>query len=273
MIVRLSLPLLLFACAPGEEPTDSSSDTGSSDTGETDTGDTDTSETDTGGEDTGDTDTEPAWEEGTHSCEDARYLPYAIRGWSVCIDQAVFSDASHGEAVLTLLSSDLRTVLSLLPEGPATFLQGVRVWVEHTSDWAGAVYHPSASWLSSNGYPTYWAESIQIANSENYLSWTAVQPAIVLHELSHAWHHQYLGYSDPDISNAYSEAMASGIYDSVPYAGGGNAQAYATTNVQEYFAELTEAWFWENDFYPFVREELLEFDPTGAAVIEASWDH
>ncbi|NNM31053.1 MAG: metallopeptidase, partial [Akkermansiaceae bacterium] len=30
---------------------------------------------------------------------------------------------------------------------------------------------------------------------------------------------------------------------------------------KEYFAEGTEAWFYRNDFYPFVRAELKEHDP------------
>ena len=58
-----------------------------------------------------------------------------------------------------------------------------------------------------------------IANSSNYLSWTAIQPAIVLHELSHAWHHQVLGYGNADIAEAYTY-MASGQYEEVEYAGG-----------------------------------------------------
>ena len=65
--------------------------------------------------------------------------------------------------------------------------------------------------------------------------------------------------------------MAAGLYDSVPYAAGGTYEAYATTDHKEYFAELTEAWFWENDYYPFNRAELLEFDPAGAAVVESAW--
>ena len=249
------LPLLLVACTPPDEPGEPVDDVDTATPADTAT------------------DTGPLWADGTHDCVDERYRAFDVRGWEVCVDQGVLEDEAHGEAVLTLLSSDLKTVLTVVPEGPAAFLQEVRVWVEHTSDWPGAVYHPSASWLSSNGYPTYWAESIQIANSANYLSWTAIQPAIVLHELSHAWHHQYLGYDDPDLLKAYDEAMASGIYNDVAYAGGGTGTAYATTNVQEYFAELTEAWFWENDYYPFVQEELVAFDPFGAEVIEASWAH
>jgi len=150
-------------------------------------------------------------------------------------------------------------------------LQGVRVWVELTSDWTGAQYHPSATWLENNGYPTHWARSIQITNTDSYLSWAELKPATVLHELAHAWHHQVVGYGDPAIAEAYASAMASGRYDSVEYAGGGTSEAYATLDDREYFAELTEAWFWENDFYPFVRDDVIEFDPLGAEVVEASW--
>ena len=221
--------------------------------------------------DTADTATVPGWTDGTHSCEADRYRPFSVQGWAVCVDSGVFDDEAHGEAVLSLLASDLTTLQQLVPAPAADYLRGVRIWVEQSSDWSGAVYHPSAGWLEDNGYPTYWAESIQLANSADYLSWTAIQPAIVLHELSHAWHHQVLGYDDPQIADAYAQAMASGRYDDVAYAGGGTAEAYATTDDREYFAELTEAWFWENDFYPFVREELLTFDPLGAEVIEASW--
>ena len=40
------------------------------------------------------------------------------------------------------------------------------------------------------------------------------------------------------------------------------------TTPQEYFAELTEACFGKNDFYPFNRNELKEHDPGGYVVIE-----
>ena len=123
----------------------------------------------------------------------------------------------------------------------------------------------------NNGYPFYWARGVQIGNAVNYLEWIQTQPAIILHELSHAWHHQVLGYENPAIINAYETAMNSGIYDSVSYVSGGLRQAYATSNVQEYFAELTEAYFWVNDSYPFNRTELEQFDPLGAVTIESGW--
>ena len=48
-------------------------------------------------------------------------------------------------------------------------------------------------------------------------------------------------------------------------------RAYALTNAKEYFAELTEAYYGFNDFYPFNREQLQAFDPAGYALVEQAW--
>ena len=58
---------------------------------------------------------------------------------------------------------------------------------------------------------------------------------------------------DNDVASQLEAAMASGLYDRV--------------DEREYFAELSEAWFWENDFQPFTRDALLTFGPVGAAVV------
>ena len=42
-------------------------------------------------------------------------------------------------------------------------------------------------------------------------------------------------------------------------------------NSKEYFAESTEAYFGVNDFYPFVRAELKEHDPTMFSLMETLW--
>ena len=48
--------------------------------------------------------------------------------------------------------------------------------------------------------------------------------------------------------------------------------AYALTNVREYFAESTEAYFGLNDFYPFPREERREVDPQIAKLLPQLWE-
>ena len=39
----------------------------------------------------------------------------------------------------------------------------------------------------------------------------------------------------------------------------------------EYFAEASEAYFGENDFYPFVKAELKRHDPNLEAVVAELW--
>ena len=47
-----------------------------------------------------------------------------------------------------------------------------------------------------------------------------MQPSMVLHELAHAYHHQFLGYDYKPIKEAYTQAVNSGIYESVKHANG-----------------------------------------------------
>ena len=94
---------------------------------------------------------------------------------------------------------------------------------------------------------------------------------MLLHELTHVWHHQKLGYGYQPLKDAYTKAKASGKYDSIKHISGGTQKAYGMNNAQEFFAELTEAFFWINDMQPFQREELMQFDPHGAKVVMEAW--
>jgi len=39
----------------------------------------------------------------------------------------------------------------------------------------------------------------------------------------------------------------------------------------EYFAEMTEAYWGKNDYFPFVRSELLDFDEKAYQMVETAW--
>ena len=210
----------------------------------------------------------------TYDCGDETlYDPTPIGMWKVCRSKSLFNNQpTVSEDVLALLTSNLAMIETVLEPSVLAHLQTIRFWLEEDIPaFPGAVYHPSSEWLVNNGYPAYWAEGIQIGNAVNFLDWNSIQPALILHEMAHVWHHQVLGYGQVEIGNAYTAAVASGIYDSVQYAGGGMQPAYALNNKQEYFAELTEAYFWENDFYPFTRSQLETFDPQGFTALENAW--
>jgi hypothetical protein len=97
------------------------------------------------------------------------------------------------------------------------------------------------------------------------------KPSMLLHELAHAYHHRVLGYGHPDIAAAFDRAKKSETCDSVLHYDGKKVRACALNNDQEYFAELTEAFFGTNDFYPFVRAEILEHDPHMYKVLGKQW--
>jgi len=96
-------------------------------------------------------------------------------------------------------------------------------------------------------------------------------PAVILHELAHAYHDQVLGFDEPRIKTASDKAMKAGICDKVLLFNGQKIRHYAATGHKEYFAEGTEAYFYRNDFYPFVAAELRQHDPAAFALMQKIW--
>ena len=201
------------------------------------------------------------------------YRALVVRGWRACLAGPFEREApALSQEVLDALDEDLGHIIDILPVPAIDFLRRVTIWIEQAHPaFIGAVYHPSPRWLTDNGYPPEWGEGVMLGNARNYLDWTDHQPAMVLHEMAHAWHHQRLTYEYAPAIAAYEAAMNAGLYDEVAYVLGGTQRAYATNDFIEYFAELTEAWYWQNDFYPFDRADLLEHDPVGARLIQDAW--
>jgi len=93
-----------------------------------------------------------------------------------------------------------------------------------------------------------------------------------MHEIAHAYHDLVLSLSDHTILSGYNHAKLSGRYNAVRHASGRFEIAYAMRDHAEFFAELSEAYFGYNDFFPFTREDLKEFDPSSYRVISNAWE-
>ena len=126
-------------------------------------------------------------------------------------------------------------------------------------------------WLRDNQMNPAKAKGVELANAKNFLTWTRDQPWMVLHELAHAYHDRVLRFDHPEIRKAYDNAKAEGRYESVLRISGVKERHYALTDPMEYFAEGTEAFLGTNDFYPFVRAELRQHDPTLYRLLEEIW--
>jgi hypothetical protein len=203
-----------------------------------------------------------------------RYEQRRVEGWRVLVNKQLLAK-EHEELcgrALRQLEVQLYNVTRVVPADALVKLRKVPVWVELAHPRHPCMcYHGSAEWLRQHQMNPQKAGAVEIANAKTFLAWTVPQPWMVLHELAHAYHDQALGYDHAEVKACYEAARAGKGYESVLHANGREERAYALTNEKEYFAELTEAYFGTNDFYPFVRAELKEHDPRGYALMEKVW--
>lgn len=211
-----------------------------------------------------------------------------IQGWEVHFECVIEYTPTLMESVTAALEDDLKHINSLLPEQILSRLKTATPFFVVASDDAKVTKKMKAG--EGHGFyirrdqppeaarmtraPNEYAGSIVVSATGLRIIRDQQPAGLTLHELAHAWH--CLNW-DPcmdgadEIMAAYNSAMEANLYDSVERNDGEIEDAYATENDREYFAELTEAWFWENDYYPYNREQLLTHDPVGAAAVEAAW--
>jgi hypothetical protein len=201
------------------------------------------------------------------------YQEQSIQGFTVLVSPQVLAQARAAADVRAELARQFGEVVEVVPPPAVSALRKVTIWVEWSRrPDAGAEFHPSRRWLEENGYNPAKTGNVEISNSVNFLKWSrAEQPCMVMHELAHAYHFLVLGEKHPEIAAAYQQAVARKSYESVDYFGGGKRRAYALVDEKEYFAELSEAYFCRNDYYPFTRADLQRHDPLGHELLQRLW--
>jgi hypothetical protein len=177
------------------------------------------------------------------------YQKKSCQGFTILINPEVLVHRREAAAMQKELQTQLRAIVRVVPAQPLSALRKVWIWVEWKKKKDGAAeFHPSAQWLKEHGYNPEKAGHIEISNARNFVRWScADQPWMLLHEFAHA------------------------LYESVAYRDGHQQKAYALTNAKEYFAELSEAYFGKNDYYPFTRDELKKHDRRGFELMEEIW--
>ena len=201
---------------------------------------------------------------------DKHYVQAGIQGWQVIVRRDLLTyDQQLAGVALVLLDAKLAAIVEALPSYRVEVLQRVPIWLEGgVPGLSGLHYHWSASWLEEHGYNPAKAHAVDITDARQFIEWEPTQPWFVLHELAHAFHDRALAGRDDVVIAAYDNAVRGGLYASVPRNNGSVERAYALTNFKEYFAELTEAYYGRNDFFPFNREELARYDPIGFAMVK-----
>ena len=205
---------------------------------------------------------------------DADQRTLEVEGWTVHVDQRLVKDQpQQSDRALELLRDQLRFVKQSVAPRHLPDLQRVPLWVSPKYPGIGpkAEYHPSRQWLVDNGRNPAMARCVEFTNVAIFEKEVQRMPCFVLHELAHAYHDQVLGYDHKGINETYEAARAAGTYEQVKRGDGNIERAYAITNAKEYFAECTEAYFGQNDFYPFNAKELQTHDPAMHQLLQDIW--
>lgn len=202
------------------------------------------------------------------------YKKETIQGFTFLFSPQVVQQKAKATELRQEIRRQLKNIKNVVPAKHLAGVRKLRIWVEWTGKIDGAsVFHPNADWLRANDYNPDKLGNIEISNTEKFLDDSSEdQPWLLLHELAHAYHFHLLGYDHPGIQKVFEDARDGGTYDSVCHVDGTKKKAYAVDrDAQEYFAELTEAYFGRNDYFPFTRQKLEWHDPDGYKLLVALW--
>ncbi|MDF1657524.1 MAG: hypothetical protein P1U58_07920 [Verrucomicrobiales bacterium] len=200
-----------------------------------------------------------------------------MQGWTIHVNLELWKTEKEATTRMAeLLDGQLQRVVQSVPPHALVRLRRIQIWVNppYQGIQPKAEYHPGADWLRENGRDPAMAKGIEFTNVKIFPFENRRMPYVLLHELCHAYHDQVLGFDQKEIIAAYEMAKQAGGYEEVQRFDGKKTvtgRAYALENHREYFAEITEAYFGKNDFFPFNREELLSHDPEGFRVVKVMW--
>jgi hypothetical protein len=212
--------------------------------------------------------------------EPARPTSHTVRqleGWTVRVDDRLLQPPNDelGKRALRFLENKLADIKVIVPEERLKKLQAVTIVLDLTHGKLRAMqYHPSAGWLRANGYSADLEKCVHIPRAADLPTRRNIreQPWVILHELAHAYHDQVLGFEEPRIKEAYAAYKKSGHGDKTLLYDGRRVRHYALTDHKEFFAEMTEAYFGSNDFFPFNRAELKDAEPAIYALLRGIWE-
>ena len=200
-----------------------------------------------------------------------------LDGWTVRVDDRLLKGehAAVGTRALKLLESRLVAIAFVVPEKALARLRTITIQLDlNYGDLIPMQYHPDAGWLKEHGYSERLAKCVHIPEVADFLEPQGIhgQPWVILHELAHGFHDQVIGSDEPRVTAAWKKFRDSGKYKSVLHVSGKMREHYGVTHKAEFFAEMTEAYFGSNDFYPFVAGELKQAEPEIFALLADIWE-
>lgn len=215
-----------------------------------------------------------------HRLKTPGYESRIIQGTRVLIDHKLLqTKKAKTEKALAILEEQLIDLTRRLPAQAIHYFRQVPIWFSPTYEKYGsrAEYHPGRAWLIDEGRFPFMSKGVEFSCVDKMEEEIRRMPLLTLHELAHAYHDQIWGFDDPVIKREFERARGAKLYDAVKRTRGIPGQsytaekAYAMSNQMEYFAEVTEAYFGRNDYFPFNYIELKDHDPKALPMLARAW--
>ena len=208
----------------------------------------------------------------------AGYKVHTLAGFTVIVSQDVLNIEStmFKKKPLDCIEQELKNVAGLVNEKSANALRKVPIWAEWserramTNGRAGQTYavYYGGNQLSmlGQGMQPLKAKCVTLLLTKeltrSYQDKDRPEELVMLHELAHAVHDQLLGFDNPAVKTAYSQAMGRKLYDK---------SLYIATNEHEFFAEATCAYLDRLGYFPKNRADLKTHDPQTTKMLDAVW--
>lgn len=214
------------------------------------------------------------------------YATFEHQGFTFKIKEDVL-ETEEAQAAIAKMRADLDNIVSFCPADKLEVMRPNPIWMEENNpkNRSAAWYHWDAEWPGNNGDLAAKGDCLEITNYNMYVeSSTRNQPLMVFHELCHLYHDQGMSEENRQlIAEAYRHARENDMYKGTAYRSRTDLPeeewdyerakngAYCMNNDREFFTELSEAYWGDNDFYPFNYQQLKDYDPVAFAAIEKIW--
>ncbi|MCY4531179.1 MAG: hypothetical protein OXC84_02420 [Gammaproteobacteria bacterium] len=213
---------------------------------------------------------------------------YEILGFTVYVSgRAADHKPEKTEAALWGLRAQISHLVNVLPMHAVKRLRHVKIWltddstIEENPDskelCPHACYYPEIYWSSLlYDFNMDKRGSVEFRNMEFLTKYTRCCSNTLIHEMSHAYHDQFLSrsFSNSDIESAFEDAKESGLYDEAKSMFSWYVEPelhYGMTDRKEFFATMTETYFYYFSRYPFVAGDLYEYDRDTFDLMRAIW--
>ena len=173
-------------------------------------------------------------------------------------------DARMGQRALKALEAKLTDINAVVPPDKLEKLHAVTIVLDLSHGKLNSMqYHPDADWLRENGYDPRAGPLRPYSGGAATTRTAADQRAAMVRppRVGPCLSRPGVGIRRSPDSRRLPAYKKSGHGDAALLVTGQRVRHYGLTDHKEFFAEMTEAYFGTNDFFPFNRGELMTAEP------------